>query len=79
MWLVVPLAAAESRTICRWYGQADPKAVVPWFRGISGFRSVSLVRRNGRDASFVARVGALMHASGMREMELVAASRSKAL
>ena len=27
MWLVVPLAAAESRTICRWYGQADPKAV----------------------------------------------------
>ena len=54
------------------------------------------MRRNGRDASFVARVGALMfvarvgalmfvarvgalmHASGMREMELVAASRSKA-
>ena len=39
------------------------------------------MRRNGRDASFVARVGALMfvarvgalmHASGMREMELAA-------
>ena len=28
-WPVTPLFAAESRTAGRWYGRADPKAVVP--------------------------------------------------
>ena len=28
-WHVMPLVAAESRTAGRWYGRADPKAVVP--------------------------------------------------